>query len=480
MRVFLLMSILLILAFQLVGFAQTNEWYTQYVTFDNSTNGTLNRTSSVAVVAPNNFVALVTRGSVSGGDLTNYLVGYVNADSANGRLGNPTGSGIGFWEYILDHVDFADAWQIAGGPNNLIYLANNDAVHNILVFELTATDVVSSPYRMETGSDEIWAIDVDPSGYVYVCTLNGDNTNTQEVKVYPPVTDPTAAWGTSHDSPPVATIDLPPGEYRGITAANGGSAIYISQSSERKILKYTFNSATGYTLDPAFDLTLDPNDLGFRDDSTTFTPTVLGLAHSDDPGLVFAATDSIFFGGETGGYRYGRVYVIDDVTGANVDTIDQAKWNFEHAGDYSTGSSNGLWSGFTSSYDVDIEASEPALYAQSWYGWAVEKWLFDGDLHVVGIKQQSFTVPTDYALKQNYPNPFNPTTTIEFDIQKTGQVLLEVYNINGQKVATLVNRQMNPGSYSATFNAGNLSSGVYFYKLRTAEFSSVKKMILTR
>ncbi|RKY57404.1 MAG: peptidase S8, partial [Candidatus Neomarinimicrobiota bacterium] len=54
------------------------------------------------------------------------------------------------------------------------------------------------------------------------------------------------------------------------------------------------------------------------------------------------------------------------------------------------------------------------------------------------------------------------------------------YNINGQKVATLVNRQMNPGSYSATFNAGNLSSGVYFYKLRTAEFISVKKMILTR
>ncbi len=481
MRKSILLLFNVFLLFQLTLYGQTNEWLTQYVTFDNVTNGTLNRTSSVAVVDSNDFVALVTRGSVAGGNLINYLVGYVDADSANGRIGNPTGTGVGFWEYILDHVDFADAWQIAGGPNNLVYLANNDANHNILVFELTATDVISSQYRMETGTEEIWAIEVDANGYVYVCALNGTAANTAEVKVYPPVTDPNAAWGTTHDSPPIATIDLPDGEYRGITASGDGSQVFISQSSERKMLKYTGSPGSGYTLDTSFDLTLDPNDLGIRPDSTTFTPTLLGLAYMDDPGLVFVAVDSLFYGGESGGYRYGRSYVIDPATGANLDTIDQALWNFEHAGDYSTGSNNGLWSGFASSYDVDVEATESALYAQSWYGWAVEKWLFDGDLNVLlSIEQITANIPKGYALKQNYPNPFNPTTTIEFDVQKAGLVTLEIYNIMGQKVAALINEQLNPGTYKAVFDGSGLASGMYFYKLKAGNFSSVKKMILLK
>ncbi|RMI15498.1 MAG: hypothetical protein D6681_04110, partial [Calditrichaeota bacterium] len=420
-------------------FAQTNEWHTQYVTFDNSTNGTLNRTSSVAVVDSNDFVALVTRGSVAGGNLINYLVGYVDADSANGRLGNPTGSGVGFWEWVLDHVDFADAWQIAGGPDNLVYLANNDANHNILVFELTSTEVASTPYRMETGTETIWGIEVDANGYVYVCALNGSAANTAEVKVYPPVTDTNAAWGTTHDSPPIATIDLPDGEYRGITASGDGSQVFVSMASERRILKFVGSPTSGYQQDTNFDFMLSPDDLGIRADSTTFTPTVLGLAFMDNPGLMFVAVDSLFYPGETGGYRYGRVYVINPSTGANLDTIDQARWNFEHAGDYSTGSNNGLWSGFASSYDVDVEPIESALYAQSWYGWAVEKWLFDGDLStLLSIEQVAANIPEGFSLRQNYPNPFNPTTTIEFEIQKSGPVTLEIFNLMGQKVASVV------------------------------------------
>ncbi len=480
MRQLILLSIICLL-FQVTLYAQTNEWHTQYVTFDNTTNGTLNRTSSVAVVDSNDFVALVTRGSVAGGNLINYLVGYVDADSANGRLGNPTGTGVAFWEYILDHVDFADAWQIAGGPNNLVYLANNDVNHNILVFELTPTEVASAPYRMETGTEEIWAIEVDANGYVYVCALNGTAANTAEVKVYPPVTDPNAAWGTTHDSPPIATIDLPDGVYRGITVSGDGSQVFISKSSERSMLKYTGSPANGYTLDPSFNLTLDPNDLGIREDSTTFIPTLLGLAYMDDPGLVIAATDSIFYGGETSGYRYGRLYIIDPTTGANLDTIDQARWNFEHAGDYSTGSNNGLWSGFASSYDVDVEATESALYAQSWFGWQVEKWLFDGDLSVLlDIKQVTANIPKDFALKQNYPNPFNPATTIEFDVRKAGQVTLEIYNLMGQKVATLIDEKLNPGIYQAVFDGSTLASGIYFYTLKADDFSAVKKMTLLK
>jgi hypothetical protein len=111
----------------------------------------------------------------------------------------------------------------------------------------------------------------------------------------------------------------------------------------------------------------------------------------------------------------------------------------------------------------------------------VEKWLFDGDLStLLRIEQISSAIPTEFNLKQNYPNPFNPTTTIEFDVQKAGQVTLEIYNLQGQKVAALLNERMNPGTYQAVFDGRSLPSGVYFYQLRTETFTSVKKMILTK
>lgn len=482
MQKMLLVFIGLLLLSSTVTFAQTDEWGTQYVTFDDAINGTVNRTSSVAVVAPNNFVALVTRNSTAGGNLINYLVGYVGADSANGRLNDPqpTGSGVGAWFFNLDQVDFSDAFQIAGGTDNLVYLANNDANHNILVFELTALSVISASFRMETGTEEIWAIEVDGNGYVYVCDSNGDDTKTDEVRIYPPVTDTNAAWGTSHDSAPAGTIDLPPGKYRGITTSGDGTQVFVSQTSGRRILKFTGTPGGGYTLDASFDITLDPGDLASQSGGA-FAPSFLGLAFMDEPGLLFAATDTVGHGGNEGGYSYGRIYVIDGANAASVDTIDVAQWNLDHAGDYSSGSNDGLWSGFTSTYDVDIVASEQAVYSQSWYGWAVEKWLFDGDLgNITNVEQIVSTVPGSFVLKQNYPNPFNPTTTIEFDVMATKHVKLTVYNMLGQVVAILVNQSLSPGTYKATFVGSHLTSGIYYYTLEAGSFKTVKKLVLTK
>ena len=481
MKNLLLTSVVVLLLLPLALLAQTNEWATQYVTFDDAINGTENRTPSVGVVGPNNFVGLVTRGSSAGGDLINYLVGYSGADSANGRLNGPPAGGVGSWEFALDKVDLTDAFQLAGGPDNLVYLANNDVFHNILVFELTSTEVAGSQYRMQTGDADIWAIDVDANGYVFVCTVNGDDTNTEEVKVYPPVTDANAAWATTHDSAPMATIDLPSGEYRGIAASAGGSQVFVSQSSERKMIKFTGSPTGGYSADNSFNLTLDPNDIGTHEEGT-FTPTLLGLSYLDNPGIVFAAADTLFFPGESsGGYPYGRVYVIDGATGANVDTIDVAQWNFDHAGDYSSGSNDGLWSGFTSTYDTDVEAFDQAVYSQSHYGWAVDKWRYDGDLSlIVSVEQIAQTIPATFALKQNYPNPFNPSTSIEFDLQNTAHVTLSVYNTLGQKVATLVNERLTPGGYKAVFNATEIPNGIYYYTLETGSFKTTKKMVLIK
>jgi hypothetical protein len=96
-----------------------------------------------------------------------------------------------------------------------------------------------------------------------------------------------------------------------------------------------------------------------------------------------------------------------------------------------------------------------------------------------GVKAVSQTAST-YTLSQNYPNPFNPSTKIDFSIQKAGLVTLKVYNILGQEVTTLVNYELKAGSYSATFDASRLASGVYFYTIHAGNYVQSKKMMLLK
>ncbi len=100
---------------------------------------------------------------------------------------------------------------------------------------------------------------------------------------------------------------------------------------------------------------------------------------------------------------------------------------------------------------------------------------------VTGIVQEKTgSRPTSYALSQNYPNPFNPTTKITYEIPKAGLVTLKIYNVLGQEVATLIDGFQNSGKYTASFNALNLSSGVYFYRIKAGNFSLTKKMLLLK
>ena len=86
----------------------------------------------------------------------------------------------------------------------------------------------------------------------------------------------------------------------------------------------------------------------------------------------------------------------------------------------------------------------------------------------------------DYYLEQNYPNPFNPTTTIEFNIPYKSPVSLFVFNVRGQIVTKLIDKEMPSGNYQILFNAENLASGIYFYNLSTKDFSQIRKMILMK
>jgi len=98
----------------------------------------------------------------------------------------------------------------------------------------------------------------------------------------------------------------------------------------------------------------------------------------------------------------------------------------------------------------------------------------------VNIISNSNTLTYNFSLAQNYPNPFNPTTVIGFQLPADGFVNLKIYDINGREVSELVNAKLNAGEYKIDFNAGNLPSGVYYYKMTTESFSETKKMILVK
>src|ERR1035438_3942280 len=110
----------------------------------------------------------------------------------------------------------------------------------------------------------------------------------------------------------------------------------------------------------------------------------------------------------------------------------------------------------------------------------------DGAYKLSYVVKTEIALPKDFALSQNYPNPFNPSTKIDYQVPVDAKVILEVYNIAGQKVVELVNQEQSAGYYTVDFGASKLSSGVYIYRIVASDkatgnnFSSIKKMMLLK
>ncbi len=119
-----------------------------------------------------------------------------------------------------------------------------------------------------------------------------------------------------------------------------------------------------------------------------------------------------------------------------------------------------------------------------------DNWILKSIDTITTAMEDKPVLPLEFNLYQNYPNPFNPTTTIKYSIPtsspltkrrtEVGFVTLKVFDILGREIKTLVNKKQSPGSYSVIFNAGDLPSGLYFYKLTAGEFSQTKKMLLLK
>ncbi|MFH2035977.1 MAG: T9SS type A sorting domain-containing protein [Candidatus Zixiibacteriota bacterium] len=150
--------------------------------------------------------------------------------------------------------------------------------------------------------------------------------------------------------------------------------------------------------------------------------------------------------------------------------LDKIGWNLTGAGDFNR-------DGFD---DILFKCSNFA-------GNPGDIFIFSAGDDILGIDDEfnESILPDNLYLKQNYPNPFNPTTTIEFELTRKSNVELTVYDILGRRVSSLINQQMPVGSHSIKWdgrnqNGDNVASGIYFYKIKTDQFSDTKKMVLVR
>ncbi len=159
---------------------------------------------------------------------------------------------------------------------------------------------------------------------------------------------------------------------------------------------------------------------------------------------------------------------------------DSVGWVGSESGILKTTNSGKNWAIVSVAQNCSFDA---AYFVNEITGWAMGTSsnyfpkLFKTTNGGVGIININSEIPSSYSLLQNYPNPFNPTTNIKFQIAKSGNVKLIVFDILGKEVATLINESLQPGTYETTFDASNIASGIYFYKLITDGFSETKRMI---
>ncbi len=482
---FLILSFLLFILPITLTFSQTMDapWFCQYATYDDEVNGTGYPTISVGVIKENTFAALIYRSSPN----ASYLVSYTDADSAKGRMGayGYGSANSGFhqpWVSGFDVIELLEAYDIAVTKDSLIYVANNDVEHNILVFKMTADSIESTEYRMITGSDEIYSIDVDESGTVYV-TQTGDSTNAGSLLIYEGIKAKTDEWQNTHILEPAKIITMPEAGYIRSVDVGPMGILYISNYTAKKIYCLIPTPEGGYNFnDNFFNLTDQP----LASDGTTLNPGPWGLNIMPDKNLLFVACANNYQ--RSVGYEYGKIYVLHPMTGAVLDTIDTAAWNYLYTGAYSSrdgGTIPGNASGYASPYNIDFDENYN-VYAVCYWGWSIDKWNYQGTLPEIQITpvdvEKDKLTPQKFVLHQNYPNPFNPSTTINYQLPKAGQVTLRVYDALGNLISILVDEYKSAGKYSVEFSQknNNITSGIYFYELRCGEFNNVHKMLMLK
>ena len=404
-------------------------------------NDATNRVVGIAVLTEDNFVMSINRESVP----IYALCKWTNATATTGE-----GNDVLQWFYQFDVVNLENPFGIGVDGSGNIYLANNDPDHNILVFDGNLADPEATPYRLATNAgDTLYTVDVDDAGYVYVGLCNAD---VDRIEIYPPITD--NMW-TTHTGSPITTISLPEGLYYGMCVNGAGTEVYVSEYTSSVVMRYTGTATGGFTLDSGFGIQVD---------------SLATAIDVDDQGYLYAVSDhaSSFLFENPAGYSW--FWVVNLATGAVTDKVDMYSPNGGQASETSAGYHSA----------VDIEVDEAGnVYVVHYYAWAVEKWVGSPSTGVE-ITDAVYGVPERSVLVQNYPNPFNASTEIRYQLPEGPHVRLDIFNVAGQLVERLVDREQPMGQYTVSWNAKSLPSGIYLVRLQAGQEMATSKMALVR
>ncbi len=405
-------------------------------------------------------------------------------------------TGIAQWHYAtIDRMIHSSKTITIDGAGN-IYLA----VYFVAGGGTTTIDIV----KMSPSGSQIWdkyyvtgipvSIKSVPSGYLYLSGYSGTSGAGTQYTLIKLDTSGTSKWVRNYYSDPSG-----PNVNTAMTI-NNSENIFITGFS-RKPAGDTDYTTIKYDSSGNIDWSISYGDTTLRNNEPTSIVSdnsgsvyVTGLSRGNGTGVDYATVKYNNNGIQQWIQRYNGVANGDDI--ANAMTIDN------NSNVYVTGSSIGIGT----EYD----------YATIKYNSAgVMQWVIrfndsvnandyanaivtdnSGNVYVAGegnnefmtvkysqptgINPISSDIPKSYSLSQNYPNPFNPSTKIKFGVPKNGVVHLVIYDAIGREVSTLVNEQLNAGTYEAEWNALNFPSGVYFSKLVSGDYSETKKLVLVK
>ncbi len=254
------------------------------------------------------------------------------------------------------------------------------------------------------------------------------------------------------------------GDFAYVVEENGLSVIDVSDVYNPEIKKY-LNVGNSFGRDIAVKgnyAYVIGNNLSVVDISDNENPEIVGSVFANSSSAAISVSGDDAYIADNGNYQYSR-------GGVRVFNISNPANPFEISFYETGGAGTNLFADGTEIYLAD---GDDGIY------------LLNNDFPT-GVEEEENT-PVGFSLSQNYPNPFskesggNSATTINYSLAKSGFVSLTVFDAIGRKVADLINKEQTPGKYSVQFNAANLCSGIYFYKLETGNFRSVKKMIIMK
>jgi len=303
------------------------------------------------------------------------------------------------------------------------------------------------PYLGTDGKmDSPTAAAVDGAGNVYIApVVPGANSLIKLPKDFSP------------DTEPEVILAATPGYSRTFDVSSDGNTIYWTGYSNGMVHIYSRDDEFS-----PFDPAVYDSIPGLASESITFQP---------ETGYLWISGGSTF-SPATDGYQNQTWYAFDPSDFSN--PLESITWNGDAMDNTEIGAGQGRPRGLAFSSDGKtayvVQFNEAILAAQ----------VFTSGATSTSIEPEVKELPNSISLSQNYPNPFNPTTTIKFELQVGSDVTLEVFDVSGRKVATLVETRLNAGQHFAVFDASTLSSGVYFYRLRAGNMMMTKSMTLIK